>query len=514
MSYLLDGLHEDLNRVKVKPSVETPEFVNVSDDQAAKETWVNHLKRNQSIIQELMHGQFKSRLDCPDCNKVSITFDPFATVPLPIPTDEYSKFELYYIPHDIMITPIKINFNLLNETLHGEIKAQVANIAQDKPENLLTVFQKDNKILEFTADNSLTAQYFRDHAGVAFLFKMSDVAKSFLTSKDPNVVRLYVYSEGRYFFESDKLVSYARLVEVNSTQTVRQIHIEVFKRMRRHIHCNFEKTGKSSIIDLKSTTDLQIEKEFRAIFDPKDEKNWPYKLSYCHEDIKTQKKIVKSKPLPVILASFYEFAKSEKIPIDGIVLEVKISSSYKWENFGLNRCKEHQSNNPHESFNNNYTIYDCLTLFTKREKLEKDNSWYCNKCKDQKEAYKKMEIYKTPQILIFHLKRFKTSRIRSLGPFYWASGNQKFTTLIDFPLNGLDLTKYVLNSDGKPAIYDLYAVSNHYGNLNGGHYTAYCKNTTTDKWYEFDDTKVTQISDKKIVSKAAYLLFYSRRKQD
>lgn len=28
----------------------------------------------------------------------------------------------------------------------------------------------------------------------------------------------------------------------------------------------------------------------------------------------------------------------------------------------------------------------------------------------------------------------------------------------------------------KPVIYDLFAVSNHYGNMTGGHYTAYAKN--------------------------------------
>jgi ubiquitin C-terminal hydrolase len=68
--------------------------------------------------------------------------------------------------------------------------------------------------------------------------------------------------------------------------------------------------------------------------------------------------------------------------------------------------------------------------------------------------------------------------------------------------------------------YDLYAISNHYGSLNGGHYTAYCQNPIAKKWYEFDDASVSKVSDTNslveienaIVSKSAYVLFYKLRK--
>ncbi len=60
-------------------------------------------------------------------------------------------------------------------------------------------------------------------------------------------------------------------------------------------------------------------------------------------------------------------------------------------------------------------------------------------------------------------------------------------------------------------IYDLYAVSNHYGSLNGGHYTAFCRNPIDNKWYEFDDSSVSRIDPSSAVTKAAYVLFYKRR---
>ena len=53
---------------------------------------------------------------------------------------------------------------------------------------------------------------------------------------------------------------------------------------------------------------------------------------------------------------------------------------------------------------------------------------------------------------------------------------------------------------------NLVAVSNHYGTMHGGHYTAYGKRD--GGWYSFDDLKTTQISERSVCSAAAYVLFY------
>lgn len=78
------------------------------------------------------------------------------------------------------------------------------------------------------------------------------------------------------------------------------------------------------------------------------------------------------------------------------------------------------------------------------------------------------------------------------------------------------MTSYVLSEELKqkhaPLIYDLYAVSNHVGNLMYGHYTAYCKNLLTEKWYNYNDASVSLLdSTSEIVSSAAYVLYYKRR---
>ena len=59
-------------------------------------------------------------------------------------------------------------------------------------------------------------------------------------------------------------------------------------------------------------------------------------------------------------------------------------------------------------------------------------------------------------------------------------------------------------------MYDLFAVTNHFGNLNGGHYTAFGKNIN-GQWYNFNDSSVSSANTSNIVSEAAYLLFYRRR---
>lgn len=47
---MLDGLHEDLNRVKYKPYMEVKDGDGRPDEEVADEYWRNHLARNDSII--------------------------------------------------------------------------------------------------------------------------------------------------------------------------------------------------------------------------------------------------------------------------------------------------------------------------------------------------------------------------------------------------------------------------------------------------------------------------------
>ncbi|XP_055563521.1 ubiquitin carboxyl-terminal hydrolase 4 isoform X5 [Falco biarmicus] len=98
LAFLLDGLHEDLNRVKKKPYLELKDANGRPDSEVAKEAWENHRLRNDSIIVDIFHGLFKSTLVCPKCSKVSVTFDPFCylTLPLPLRRDRPMEVTLVY----------------------------------------------------------------------------------------------------------------------------------------------------------------------------------------------------------------------------------------------------------------------------------------------------------------------------------------------------------------------------------------------------------------------------------
>ncbi|KAH3203006.1 hypothetical protein KXV64_008724 [Aspergillus fumigatus] len=149
------------------------------------------------------------------------------------------------------------------------------------------------------------------------------------------------------------------------------------------------------------------------------------------------------------------------------------------------------------------TLYECLDEFNKEEILSENDAWYCPRCKEHRRASKKFELWKTPDILVMHLKRFSASR----------GFRDKLDVLVDFPVEGLDMSGRVESpEEGKSLIYDLFAVDNHYGGLGGGHYTAYAKNFMSGQWNEYNDSSVSRpIDPQSVVTPAAYLLFYRRR---
>uniref|UniRef100_A0A8C4YRY7 Ubiquitin carboxyl-terminal hydrolase n=1 Tax=Gopherus evgoodei TaxID=1825980 RepID=A0A8C4YRY7_9SAUR len=100
LSFLLDGLHEDLNRVKRKEYVELRDAAGRPDEEVAEEAWRNHKRRNDSIIVDIFHGLFKSTLVCPACGKVSVTFDPFCYLSVPLPVSQERAMELFFVYMD------------------------------------------------------------------------------------------------------------------------------------------------------------------------------------------------------------------------------------------------------------------------------------------------------------------------------------------------------------------------------------------------------------------------------
>ena len=125
---------------------------------------------------------------------------------------------------------------------------------------------------------------------------------------------------------------------------------------------------------------------------------------------------------------------------------------------------------------NGVSLEECLNEFGKSETLSEQNAWYCPRCKEHRRADKKFELWKAPDILVMHLKRFSSNR----------NFRDKLEVKVDYPIEGLDLTKMVQDTEGKSMIYDLIAVDMHFGGLGGGHYTAYAKHFGNGNWYEYN----------------------------
>ena len=94
LAFLLDGLHEDLNRVTETKYVELRDSDGRPDIVVAQEAEENHNARNKSIIVDLFHGQLKSKVTCKVCGHESVTFDPFTYLSLPLPMESSVHIEV------------------------------------------------------------------------------------------------------------------------------------------------------------------------------------------------------------------------------------------------------------------------------------------------------------------------------------------------------------------------------------------------------------------------------------
>jgi len=153
------------------------------------------------------------------------------------------------------------------------------------------------------------------------------------------------------------------------------------------------------------------------------------------------------------------------------------------------------------------SLDDLLRAFTAAEVLQGDEAPFCECCNQKSPATRRILIHRFPKVLVFNIKRFK----------YTKDGREKLTANITFPVRSLRLQNFASKEHQHESItelYDLYAVSNHYGTLGGGHYVAYCKvkdQEAKEGWYCFNDKVVTKIAEESLVTPNAYILFYAKR---
>jgi ubiquitin carboxyl-terminal hydrolase 4/11/15 len=128
---VLDFIHEDLYRKEKKPYVEQTESEGKTDQEASIESWNKHVYRNESIILDLFHGQFKSTICCNQCDRISITFDPYLMVQVPIPSIRYEQISAYYIQYDMNkeeYTNHKLVFKMRDEDTLDDCRTYIEKV--------------------------------------------------------------------------------------------------------------------------------------------------------------------------------------------------------------------------------------------------------------------------------------------------------------------------------------------------------------------------------------------------
>ena len=557
MSYFIDFMNEELNGTTKKPYIEVPEKdKNESDEECSKRFWEANLNRNDSIITDLFCGQFKSTIICPECNWVSVTFDPFYTLNLPIVDKTNANLiedlDLFYVCDFGLKAPLRLKFDVKsNLSIDENIKELKALGLQSEDYRFfcqeistLCFSSVNNKLLKSILDPSKT---FDDSRNSSFIFAYNHRAPN-ETLPFPLYFKI---KEGRFS-------EYPRLVFFGKNATFLDVKKSVFKYGRRiflgplgevvedgkeekereKVPKNLEEDQISRKIylfnkseDTFNTSELEkyIDKEFDLIFNNRDPQEKADKIkdyienlpfSIYLEDPKDKEETV------VLLDKEHVYEVSEKLrELTGIenneskvgklmdvlsggedkvgyrlILEIDYDSTYLNKIFAnLNSCvlvNIHQPRRRHISCN----LGDCLSAFSQPEKLKRGNEWYCKNCKRHVLAIKKMELYYIPKLLIICFKRFTKHSYR------WEKNDED----VDFPVNNADFKEHVVGPDKEHSVYDLFAVSQHYGGTWGGHYTAMAKNLGI-KWYSYNDSSCHSDSENSVHSSAAYVLFYRRQ---
>ena len=613
LNYLLDGLHEDLNKVLNKPIVVQDERDN-PDEIKSQIYWVNFLRRNQSVLVDLFYGQFKSTLICPneECKNISITFDPFLNLSLPLPQPiEAYKIDTYFIFDNNDLKMLKIELCFYEKEISClDLRFKIAEILNIHPFSFIVCsFDSDYDIKILHANKLIKKKTYYSNIRNILLFQIplkyfnnpefnlkyetslfNQFSKDFNDSYIENIKQnednykqinsseyqskykkedfenfddncldneklqktlIYSFMNG----EDDKLV-HCKYTYFEKDCTLNSLYKKIFLMFSDVIlkYIDSVISNEESEYNQISEENKKLINELKTILDFKKENKdfclgelYKKLFGELNEDLllKNDEVNINETFIPFVLkvgkilksqfSSGIKFDDSNNLPPSinhtyNYVIE-KFKESQKESNGNNNDEIENNNNNnkkidegfnliiswnsrlesqlkeimqngdelnsTEESNSPHINIYDCFEQLTKPERLDEQNEWYCPKCKQFQRANKKIDIYKTPNILIIQLKRFNNRR--------------KIDTTVDFPINNLDISKYVISKTKDELKYDLFAIGNHFGSMGFGHYIAYCKNHFDNVWYEFNDSSVSMVNENHLISSSAYTLFYKRK---
>ena len=435
LSALLDRLHEDVNRVVTKPYVELRDSEGRPDAVVAEEAWRSHRLRNDSIIVDKFHGQFKSTVVCPECGYESVTFDPFLFVSLPLPQARTTMYRACVV-RGAGTVMVDVPLDKPDATV-GEMLSALRDVLALPDAELVAAEIYDNSVYEVISSEGVRLSRFNSAYGSLKVYE----------------------AEGR----DDFWVSFRSKDSIGLSRSV----------------------GTPLLLSAGTAgAQVRIERAVKQLLALSHPRLDPDRLDLDQLMVIAEDRLMGAEckyPGYVVEFSDRAFHDACGMEVEGMFEVLQPRET---------RVPEHAAA---------VTLQQCLNTFSMRERLVDGELWYCKQCRKHQQATKKMDLWRLPEILVVHLKRFSYDHL-------WG---EKISTPVEFPLHD-----FRPQQDG--CAYDLFGISNHYGGLGGGHYTATAQNFHSRKWYCFDDACVSEVADpaqlaSRQARKSAYMLFYQRR---
>jgi len=146
--------------------------------------------------------------------------------------------------------------------------------------------------------------------------------------------------------------------------------------------------------------------------------------------------------------------------------------------------------------NKNFNIYQGFIDFFKPNLISGENKCYCQKCKGLRDMEITNKIYYPPPYLIINIDYGESKK--------YIPKEVSFGGIID-------IIDFIDDSNKSPSIqYKLIAVCNYIGKSGSiGSYITYCPNNQ-DKWYEFNDSRVSETQFENVNSYSPRILIYKK----
>ncbi|CAM8973220.1 unnamed protein product [Rhodiola kirilowii] len=508
LAFLLDGLHEDLNRVKHKPYVKSKDANGRPDEEVADEYWANHIARNDSIIVDVCQGQYKSTLVCPVCNKVSVTFDPFMYLSLPLQSTNTRTMTVTVFSCDGTSLPNACTVTVPKQGRCRDLVLALHSACSIKQsEKLLLAEVRGNLIHRLFNDPLTSLSMIKDDDYLA-AYKIPDLGKK--------TIILQLVHRHRCEEQGGKTqakpnwkpygiplvwpISCEDVITRGDLQSIVHTMLSPLLRVKEPGSSNHTVGASDSSSDIGSN-------EAGTDSTPSLSKESHNSTKLVPQELHLQ--MVDENNVCIDISTGGDKVVKLSSSMDSILVFIDWTDN-QLENYDthyLESLPEVLKPGPatKKARSEPLSLYTCLEAFLREEPLVTDDMWYCPDCKEQRQASKKLDLWRLPDVLVIHLKRFSYSR----------STKHKLETFVNFPVHDFDLTNYVAykNSPHKQ-LYELYALTNHYGGMGSGHYTAHIKLLDENRWYNFDDNHVTPINEEDVKTAASYVLFYRRVKTD